>query len=85
MSKPKPVPRRIAVSEALAHLKPFMSRSTFYNKETGPRWLMVDELDIRLGPPLNMDRKLFSKWLTSLEGDRANGPAPMADRLRKSR
>lgn len=76
-------PERIRLSEALIHLQPIMSRSTFYGSgaEPGPRWTMVAELDIREGPPINMDRTRFFRWLRRLRGEPASSRQPRSERL----
>lgn len=42
---------------------------------------MIDELDIRDGPPITMDRKKFSRWLETLKGKRAIKRSTNAERL----
>jgi hypothetical protein len=69
---------RIRLSVALKHLTPFMSRSTFY---AGPRWSMIEELDIREGPPLTLSQVKFTRWLKTLAGNLAVGRQAVSGRL----
>jgi hypothetical protein len=72
------------VSEALRQLTPYMSRSSFYgtSKDPGPRWTMIDQLDIRdTGTHLTLDRGRFERWLRTLVGERATAANDRAGRL----
>jgi len=78
------LPERIRVSEAIRLLKPYMSRSAFYGTATnpGPRWTMVDQLDIRDSRShLTLDRRGFERWLRELVGDRATAAHRRVERL----
>jgi len=79
-----PLPKRIRASDALRQLAPYMSRSRFYGTaiNPGPRWTMVDQLDIRdSGSHLTVDRGRFERWLRELAGDRATAANGRAERL----
>lgn len=81
---PEVTPERIGITEALVHLAPFrIKRSTFYgsSREPGPRWTMIDELDICDGPPITMDRRRFYRWIKTLKGKRAIERSANAGRL----
>jgi hypothetical protein len=73
MPKRTVIPDRISLSTALEHLRPFMSRSKFYGAPAspGPRWTMIDELDLCAGPPMTLDRPRFFRWLRHLQGSPA--------------
>lgn len=83
MSKSNHIPARIRLSEALEHLSPVMSRSSFYgtSRNPGPRWTHIERLDIREGPPITLDRRAFLAWLDELAGALARGRNPNANRL----
>lgn len=76
---------RISWREAKRYLQPFMSKSTWYGtrERPGPRWTMVERLDIREGPPLTMDRDRFFAWLRELAGDLAYEPQDGVHRRRR--
>jgi hypothetical protein len=84
---PPPMPviaaDRIRLADAFVHLKPLMSRATFYGSQSnpGPRWTMIAQLDIREGPPINMDRRRFNAWLRRLQGGPATDRQPVSKRL----
>jgi hypothetical protein len=83
MSTRHPAPDRIRLSEALAHLRPIMSRSSFYGSVSrpGPRWTLIGYLDLRNGPPITLDRKRFFRWLRKLVGGPATGRQRGSERL----
>lgn len=64
---------RIGLSEALIDLEPFMGKSTFYGSAAipGPRWTMVERLEIRCGKRVTLDRAKFFRWLKELSGELA--------------
>lgn len=83
---PPKKPRRISLSDALKELKPLMSKSAFYGDKKagkpGPRWTMVDKLQIRTGRNgLTLDRRRFERWLSTLEGEPAHEAHPNSSRL----
>jgi hypothetical protein len=84
MPAPHVISDRICIAEALHHLKPFrIGRSSFYGTpdRPGARWTLIEELDIREGRTLTMDRKRFNRWLRCLSGEPATRRSDRVNRL----